>query len=143
MVILFLKKALLQKVLGLFISRNPARLLTKSDVDYLLPANLNPTYHSFFLLCKEVENPYLFVLLLREALSLFLLPFTGSDVATNLRIFCQKFYSQKIEDSYVRFYIFFISATPPMKFILAISPTFITVFHQNILVHLKILSVKE
>jgi hypothetical protein len=66
-------------------------------VDYLLPANSLPSHHFFFLMCKEMENPFLFVALIKQALSVYLLPFSGCDVSTNLRIIYKNFYGQLLD----------------------------------------------
>jgi hypothetical protein len=92
-----------QNTLGIYIARNQqSSVLTKSDAEFLLPSGNAPSHHSFFLLCKELENPYLFVLLLRQAISLFLKPFTGTEVASCLRDFYRQFYSQDVNDDFTR-----------------------------------------
>ena len=73
---------LTQQTLAGFIARNPAAKLTRSDYEFLMSNEAN--YNSTYLLIQEMENPHLFLVLLRQAFLLFLLPCTGSELCSVL-----------------------------------------------------------
>ena len=98
-------KLMVQNLLSTFLSRNTNVKLTKSDVDFLLPVGPTnkPVHQSWFLLCHEMENLYLYVLLVRQALLLFLRPLSSPEVAANLRQFYKTVCNQDVVDDVNRY----------------------------------------
>ncbi|KAJ3355780.1 KICSTOR complex protein szt2, partial [Kappamyces sp. JEL0680] len=90
---------LVQNVLSSFISRNPTARLSKSDYAFLMPSSKPPASHSTFLLVQELENPHLYLILLRQALLLFLQPCIGSEINGVLTDFYAEMFHQRIGES--------------------------------------------
>ncbi|KAJ3275156.1 hypothetical protein HDV01_001295 [Terramyces sp. JEL0728] len=86
-----------QNVLGTFLARNSTARLTKADLDFIMPCNVEPYYFSY-LLVKELENPHLFIVLLRQAMLLFLQQMSGNDLCTLLKDYYKSKFGQDIID---------------------------------------------
>ena len=88
---------LVQNVVGTYISRNPTARLTKADIEFLIPPDKLPTYQTTYLLVKELENPHLFLVLLRQAFLLFLSPYSGSQIDSFLAGYCLKRFGKSVK----------------------------------------------
>ncbi|KAJ3156501.1 KICSTOR complex protein szt2 [Geranomyces variabilis] len=77
--------SLTQHVVGSFLARNMSMKLTGPDLDFILPAGSgnDPALLEWFRLPTYVHSPYLFLLLLRQAVPL-LHPLGGADVIGGL-----------------------------------------------------------
>jgi hypothetical protein len=84
------------------IYRNPQMKLSKADIDTLIPTSksTSSSFHGYFLLCPEVENPILFLLLLRQVLLGFLNPFMSQEMIENLLTYYKGRYEQDILESF-------------------------------------------
>jgi hypothetical protein len=90
--------SMVQNVLGTFLVRNPTARLTRADLEFVMPVgpNKSPSSHTTYLLVPELENPHLYIVLLRQAFMLFLKPLFGSDLYGLLGEFYQQYYGQNI-----------------------------------------------
>jgi hypothetical protein len=91
-------ESMVQNVLGTFLVRNPTARLTRTDLEFIMPIGQDkfPTSHTTYLLVPELENPHLYIVLLRQAFMLFLKPMFGSDLYGLLSEFYQHHYGQNI-----------------------------------------------
>ncbi|KAL5039193.1 hypothetical protein RTP6_006390 [Batrachochytrium dendrobatidis] len=95
---------LTQTIIGTFLARNYSTKLTPADVEFIMPIakNVDPVCTKYYQLPVELENPHLFMLLLRQSLLTFLHPFNGSDVAGLLVQHYSNFFRQSVSDQYTR-----------------------------------------
>ncbi|KAJ3163034.1 hypothetical protein HDU86_002203 [Geranomyces michiganensis] len=77
--------SLTQHVVGSFLARNMAMKLTGQDLEFILPAGSgsDPALLEWFRLPTYVHSPYLFLLMLRQAVA-WLHPLSGADVIGGL-----------------------------------------------------------
>jgi hypothetical protein len=87
---------LMQNVLGTFLARNPTAKLSISDLEFIMPVGpvCCPDVHVTYLLVPELENPHLFIVLLRQAFILFLKTLSGNDLIETLGEFYRSYYNQ-------------------------------------------------
>ncbi|KAL2914873.1 hypothetical protein HK105_205615 [Polyrhizophydium stewartii] len=86
------------------LARNFSIKLTREDVEFIMPVakNTDPTRTVYYRLPIELENPHLFLLMLRQMLLSFLRPFSGGDVVATLLKHYKRFFRQLVEDQCVR-----------------------------------------
>jgi hypothetical protein len=84
---------MIQNILGALLARNYFAKLSKADVQFLVPVekNVEPSFHTTYLLVRELENLHLYIVLMRQFLTLFLTPLQSNDFPSILN----SFYSQK------------------------------------------------
>ncbi|KAI8902954.1 hypothetical protein BC833DRAFT_4336 [Globomyces pollinis-pini] len=91
-------EVLIQTALSTFLARNTSARLLKTDLDFVIPIEkgVQPIHQSTYLLVKELENPHLFIVLLRQALLLFLQPLVSNDIRPLLSKYYQDEYNQTV-----------------------------------------------
>ena len=89
--------SLIQNALSIYLARNFDARLNAADLEFLMPTQA-PNNLSSLLLVKEMENPLLLIVLIRQALMLFLQPMIGTDVCEFLKTFYKQQFEQIITD---------------------------------------------
>ena len=94
--------SLTQSVLGMFLSRNYMTKLNKEDLNFIFPSyrKSGPSKTAYYLLPIELENPFLFLLLLRQVFLTFTHPLTGPDVVSGLLSHYEAFFGHAINDHF-------------------------------------------
>ncbi|KAH6584712.1 hypothetical protein BASA60_000852 [Batrachochytrium salamandrivorans] len=96
--------SLTQNVLGTFLARNYSTKLTREDIEFVMPISkdIDPARTIYYQLPIELENPHLFMLLLRQGLLTFLHPFNGPDVSSLLIRHYERFFRQSVLDQHTK-----------------------------------------
>lgn len=84
----------LQSISG-YISRNPTAKLSKADFSFIMG---NPNHQSTYLLVQELENPHLFLVLLRQAFLLFLSPILGNEIDSFLTSYYRTAFGKNVSE---------------------------------------------
>jgi hypothetical protein len=91
---------MIQTAIGALLARNPSAKLTRSDLAFVMPVEkeISPSFHTTYLLVPELENIHLYIVLLRQFLTLFTSPMVSAELPYILNEFYESKYHKKCPD---------------------------------------------